>query len=453
MRGERAIVLTVGVSGMLIPLNSTMIAVALPGITHDLGATVAQAGWLVTVYLITMASFQPIAGKLGDRYGRRPFILGGVAGFVVASVGCALAPNIAMLIVSRAVQAAFGAVIFPNGAALLRELIPESRRGAMFGMLGASVALGAAIGPPLGGGLIQLGGWPAIFWINVPLIAVIFVVGWRTIPARRWREGGVRFDLAGATLLAAVLACGAWLLTRLGHISTAGALIAAALIAAGSLGFVWTELRHADPVVQLRFFRRVPFTAATGATGLSNLAMYSTLVAIPILLEGRPGWTAARAGIVLTTLSAGMVLLAPVGGRLGDRLGRRLPALIGMSLLGAGLLLLAVAGASVSVFTLVGCLGLAGVGLGLGASSLQTVAVEVIEPEHAGMAAAASSTARYVGSVVGVSVLARLVTSADGFQALFVMTALAAVASAVLALALPRRAAVVEVTHESVPAA
>src|SRR5256885_314866 len=101
---------------MLIPLNSTMIAVALPAIA------LAQAGWLVTVYLITMASVQPIAGKLGDRYGRRRLILGGVAGFVVASVGCGLAPDVATLIVFRAVQAAFGAVIFPNAAALLREL-------------------------------------------------------------------------------------------------------------------------------------------------------------------------------------------------------------------------------------------------------------------------------------------------------------------------------------------
>lgn len=453
MRRERGIVLTVGVSGMLIPLNSTMIAVALPVMTRELGASVGQAGWLITAYLITMAAFQPIAGKLGDRFGRRPFILGGVGGFVVASVGCALARDVSMLIGFRVMQAAFGAIIFPNGAALLRELIPESRRGAMFGMLGASVALGAAIGPPLGGVLVEVGGWPAIFWVNVPLIAVILTVGWWTIPPRLRRPTAARFDLTGAVLLALILAAGAWLLTELGDISTTTAAAGGLLIVVAAVAFVAIELRNPDPVVQPRFFRRLPFTAATGATALSNLAMYSILVAVPLLLERRSGWSAARAGIVLTALSAGMVVLAPVGGRMGDRFGRRLPALVGMALLGAGLSVLAVAGADVSAPVLVGCLLVSGIGLGLGASSLQTVAVEVIEPEHAGMAAAASSTARYVGSIVGISVLAGLVTSAEGFQVLFLMTAVAGIASAALAAALPARRPAADLEHETIPAA
>jgi EmrB/QacA subfamily drug resistance transporter len=442
---ERAIILTVGVSGLLIPLNSTMIAVALPSITRALGASVTQAGWLVTAYLITMASVQPIAGKLGDRYGRRPFLLGGVAVFALASVGAAVASNIGMLIAFRTGQAVSGAVIFPNGAALIRDVVPVARRGRMFGMLGASIALGAAIGPPLGGVLVGLGGWPAIFWVNVPLALVIFLIGWRTIPHRQSRPSGVRFDAGGAVLLALALAGGAWLLTRLGRIELAPAAAVGVIVALGFVLFVAWELRHADPVVQPRFFRRGAFVASTGAIALSNLAMYSVLLAVPLLLARRSGWSASRIGAILTTLSAGMVLLAPVGGRLADRLGRRLPALTGMALLAGGLIGLAGAGPGVSAPTLVACLAAAGAGLGLGASSLQTVAVEAIEPEHAGMAAAASSTARYVGSIVGTSVLAGLVTSRGGFQTTFTMTAIAAVASALLTVALPaRRHGVVE---------
>src|SRR5688500_3571955 len=151
---------------MLIPLNSTMVAVAIPNITSQLDASVSQSGWLVTAYLIVMAAFQPIAGKLGDRYGRRVFLLGGYTIFALASLGAALSPNVSMLIAFRAGQALAGAVIFPNGAALLRQIVPEHRRGARFGILGSSIAFGAAVGPPLGGVLVQLGDWPAIFWVN-----------------------------------------------------------------------------------------------------------------------------------------------------------------------------------------------------------------------------------------------------------------------------------------------
>src|SRR5687768_3596654 len=122
---EWAVLATVGLGGMLIPLNSTMIAVAIPNITSQLDASVSQSGWLVTAYLIVMAAFQPIAGKLGDRYGRRVFLLGGYVVFALASLGAALSPNVSMLIACRGGQALAGAVIFPNGAALLRQIVPE----------------------------------------------------------------------------------------------------------------------------------------------------------------------------------------------------------------------------------------------------------------------------------------------------------------------------------------
>jgi multidrug resistance protein len=391
----------------------------------------------VAAYLIVIASFQPIAGKLGDRYGRRPFILGGVIAFAIASAGAAASTSLGMLIAFRAGQAFSGAVIFPNGAALLREVVPESRRGAMFGILGAAITLGAVIGPSLGGALVEIGGWPAIFWINIPLVAVIFAVGWRTIPTRRPRPTGVRFDAGGAAMLGVVLAGAAWLLIRRGKLAPTTSAAGAAVVAIGLAAFVWAELRHRDPVVQPRFFRRAAFSAATGATALSNLAMYSLLLAVPLLLSRRPGWNSARAGAVLTTLSAGMVLLEPIGGRLGDRFGRRLPVLTGMSMLATGLVLLALAGGDVSAPVLVGCLALAGAGIGMAGASLRTVAVEVIEPEHAGMAAAAASTSRYIGSIVGTSVLAGLVSSPGGFTTMFTITAAAAGASVALGVALP----------------
>jgi EmrB/QacA subfamily drug resistance transporter len=424
---------------MLVPLNSTMIAVALPSITRQLGASIAQSGWLVSAYLITMASFQPISGKLGDRFGRRPFLLGGVVAFALASVGAATSTSIWILIAFRSGQAISGAVIVPNGLALLREIVPEQRRGSRFGLLGALFSLGAAVGPPVGGVLVGLGGWPAVFWVNVPLCLVVVLLAWRTIPARVSRPPAATFDFAGSVLLAAALSTSAWLLMRMQGLSVMTAIIVGTVAVVTLTLFILRELDYADPVVQPRFFMRRAFATSTAAVASSNLVLYSLLLAVPLLLQRRGGWSVARIGLVLATSSIGLVLLAPVGGRLADRFGRRLPAVVGMSLLASSGCLIALAGPSLSTRTLIVGLAMSGAGLGLGSASLQTVVVEAVSPKHAGMAAAAASTSRYIGSIIGTSVLAGLVSSRGGFHWVLVMIAIAGVASVVLALGLPSR--------------
>jgi MFS family permease len=155
---ERAVLAAAGLATMLLPLNSTMIAVVLPGLGRDLGVDVHAGSWLVTAYLIAMASLQPLAGKLGDRYGRRPTVLGGLAAFGLASLGAALAPGIAVLVAFRVAQAAAGALVFPNAMAVVRGALPEHRRAAGYGMLGSVIGVAAAVGPPAGGALNDLWG-------------------------------------------------------------------------------------------------------------------------------------------------------------------------------------------------------------------------------------------------------------------------------------------------------
>src|SRR4029079_3207284 len=148
-----------------------MIAVALPQIVDDFDTTLGTAGWLVTTYLLALAVVQPIAGKLGDRHGRRPFVVGGLAVFGVASLGGALAPSLLVLSAFRVTQAISGAVVFPNGSGLIRELVPSLPRGRALGIVGGSIAFAAGIGPLLGGILVTAGGWRAIFLVNVPVVA------------------------------------------------------------------------------------------------------------------------------------------------------------------------------------------------------------------------------------------------------------------------------------------
>lgn len=431
---ERAVAITVALGTTLAPLNSTMIAVALPHIMQEFNADVASAGWLVTAYLIAMASLQPVAGKLGDRLGRRRLILGGIAYFGLASLGAAMASSLATLLFFRVQQAIAGAIALPNGAALVREVAPVERRASRFGQVGAAIALAAAAGPPLGGLIVGTAGWRAIFHVNLLIVLPTLLLGWRAIPARPGRGADHPFDLTGAFLLSVVLVGAAYLLT---HSPRNNPVLAPALGVALSCltaAFLRREFRHPDPVLQPRFFRRRAFAAANAAIALSNLAMYSTLLAIPILLSRQAGWTSTEIGLVLTAMSGGMVLFSPFGGRLADRFGRRRPTVAGLSLLTLGLLPLALAGGGVSTGALLGGLGLAGIGLGLSSAGMQTAAIEAVEPQESGVASGVFSTSRYLGSIVGSSVLAGLLgparDSVAGFGAVFLM----AVATALLSV-------------------
>jgi len=205
LRTERAVLATVALSGMLAPLNSTMLAVALPAIMLAYGASLASAGWLVTSYLVAMAAIQPVAGKLGDQLGRRPFILGGLAGFGLASLGALIAPSLSVLVLFRLLQAMCAAIALPNGMALVREVVPEQRRAASFGLVGAVVSIAAAAGPPLGGVLVSTAGWQAIFYMNVPIVLAAFLLGWRVLPRHTVTRRGQSFDLLGAVLLCSII--------------------------------------------------------------------------------------------------------------------------------------------------------------------------------------------------------------------------------------------------------
>ncbi len=441
---ERWVILSIALGTMLAPLNSTMIAVALPRIIQDFHVRISTAGWLVTSYLIAMAALQPVAGKLGDRIGRRRLILGGLIYFGVASLGATVATNLPLLFFFRVQQAIAGAVTLPNGTALVRDVVPLERRARTFGMIGGATAFAAALGPPIGGLLVQALGWRSIFFANVPVVLAALLLGWRAIPATRTHRDSRAFDVVGACLLSAVL-IGLTVLLTLGKRAESAVLPAIgglALIALAAY-FIRYELRHPDPVLQPRFFRVRSFAAANGAIALSNLAMYSTLLTVPILLARRGGWSSARIGAALVMLSGAMVVCSPLGGRLADRIGRRWPTVIGLALLTLGVLPLALAGGGIMVPILLGSLLVAGIGLGLSSAGMQTAAIEAVGPRETGVASGVYSTSRYFGSIIGSSILAGLLGAAggDGFRMVFVMVVVAATLSALIALALHDRPA------------
>ena len=435
----RLALLAVGLGMTLAPLNSTMIAVALPRIIDGFGIGYGSASWLVTAYLIAMASLQPLGGRLGDVIGRRRLVLLGVLGFGAASMAAALAPSIWPLVTFRVLQAASGAVIVPNGFALMRELVPEHRRARAFGLLGAGFAVAAAIGPTIGGVILELVGWRAIFAVSMLVVTPAFLIGWRNLPAPAAAARGERADLAGAFLLPATLVGISGVLVASGRGVPPWTLAVGTFVTALSAALLmYLELRHPDPVFQPRLFRIRSFAAAGVGIGFGNLAMYSLLLTVPLLLAGREGSSSLESGLILTVMSAAMIVLSPSGGHLADRFGRRIPAAFGMGLMALGAVPTALFGAEIAVPPLLVGLALVGLGLGMATPAIQTSAVESVPANQAGVASGLYSTNRYLGSIVGSAVLAALLGSGaadpSGIDAVFVIILVSAVVAATASL-------------------
>ena len=392
---------------MLAPLNATMVAVALTRVADDLEVSIGSVTWIVLAYLIGMTVAQPVSGKLGDLFGRRSLFLWSLVGVFFSSLGAALAPNLGVLILFRVLQALTGAMAIPNGTAMLRERIPEHRRGTAFGYVGAAAGIAVMLGPPLGAALIALGGWRWIFWINMPLAAAILALGAYALPqeTRRVRQA-VSLDVRGAALLAGAMTALA-LMSRVVGSDNVGAPIGlglAALVLGGL--FIANERRAVQPVVDLALLRIPSFAAAVGIVSASNLFVQVILIAVPLFIVELQRKGTSEAGLILAAFAAPVALLAPIGGRLADRLGRRTPAVLGAIIATAGLAPLIAIGEGWSSFTVAGLLAVVGVGIAIQMPSVQASSVDSVPERVAGMASGVYSTGRYVGNILGVVVIA-----------------------------------------------
>jgi EmrB/QacA subfamily drug resistance transporter len=404
---EGMVLVPVALGTMLAPLNSTMIAVALPELLEDFSRSLAWGSWIVTSYLVAMAAVQPLGGSLGDRYGRRRLFLIGLTLFLAATVIAALSWSIEVLIAARTVQAIAGAMAIPNGTALVRSLIPPERRGRAFGNVGAAIAAAAGLGPPIGGILTAALGWRWIFAANLLLLAPALVLGWR-LPADSPAPQRGRFDLRGATLLtiglvSLVLALTIWRLpgASLGLAPAFGLFAAVAILV-----LIWHAKRSPNPVLNLALLRARGFTPAVTNVLLSNLAMYTLLLSLPLFLAGWSTWGSAQVGLLLAGLSLPTILLSPLGGRLSDRVGRRAPVVVGACLISLGILPFLAIGPSWSWPLYLLPLILVGAGLGLSMAPVQATAIETAPSSQAGQAAGLFSTMRYLGSILGSSIMA-----------------------------------------------
>lgn len=396
----------IALSAMLGPLNSTMVAVALPEISRTLAvdsAPLRQA--LVTSYLLTNVVLQSAGGKLGDRLGYRRALK---LGQVVLGFGAAIAylwPTLHMLTLSRVIMAMGGAIMLPSATAMLRTELPPEVRGRAFGAFGAVMGVAAGLGPTIGAQLVAHFGWTSIFLVNVPILLVSATLayfaaspGQTVVVAPR-----SRFDIAGSTLL------GLSLLGLVVGLQDMRHLWAAALGLVGFVPFVLWERRVADPVIDFSLFRQRAFVAGSLLTACQNFAMYSLLFELPQVAGRLFAAGPKDVGRTLLAMMGTMVLASPIAGRLADRFGGRTIALIGSFVALGGMVLFAVRDFT-TLSDATPALVLLGAGMGLTASPSQSIAISDVPKEKSGMAAGIASTLRYVGGIAGVTVLSLVLT-------------------------------------------
>ena len=440
---NRKLILSIAIGNALVPLNSTMLVVALPAIARDAGSDIAAASWLITTYLIAMAALQPIGGRLGDRFGRRRLMLGALAYFGIASIGASLSVGLAPLAFFRLQQALAGALIVPNGLGILRRAAGE-RAGMSFGLTSAMSGAGATLGPLLGGLLTAID-WRLVFLVNVPVVALAFFLARSTIPEERARPE-TKFDVVGVVFLGVVLSAAAWLLTSLGRGSPdAGTAALAIAVVAGAVLFVRYELAQPDAALPPALFRIRAFTAANAAIAFANLSLYATLLAVPALLAADASST-VLVGFALTALSAAMVVLGPATGWLVDRYGARWPPAFGGMLIVIGCLATGAVITHAQFPLLLASLLLLGAGVSLTFPATRVAAVDAVPARYVALASGVVSTSRYFGGMLGAIVagVALAANDTSNAPALFGVLAVSGALAAVAALGLPGTAHVSE---------
>lgn len=398
-------------AGFLGGLDNTIVLVALPSIRNELHASFAAAQWTVDVYQLVLGAFLLMSGSIADRWGRRRTLQIGLAVFAGASLLCSVAPTVEWLIVFRALQALGASMLSPVALALIAHLCPEpARRGRAFGVWSSTYGLSMAVGPLLGGYLVHAVGWRSVFWTAVPIAVLaigacaLFVPESRS--ARPRRADPVAQCLVVVVLLAVVLA-----ITEIPSWGWSSPLIWV-LLGAGSGGaalLIRWELRRADPLLDPRFFRSIPFSGGIvmALTGMAAAAGY--LWVITFYLQDARLLGPIATGGVLAPMALTVLAVAPLAGGIAVRHGPRLPLLVsGAATTGAALVLTQLDGKT-PLWPVLSALILLGVGFGMLNAPLTSVVISGMPAEQAGVASAVASTGRQVGQALGVAVIGAIV--------------------------------------------
>lgn len=390
---------------LIVSMDATIVNVAIPSVRTDLGATASQLQWVIDIYTLVLASLLMLSGAMGDRFGRRRVFQIGLTVFAVGSLLCSLAPGIDALIAARFVQAIGGSMLNPVALSIISQVFtgPVERARAI-GIWGAVVGISMALGPTVGGLLIHLISWRAVFWINLPICLAAIVLTAVFVPETR-SETMRNVDPVGQ-LLAVLFLFGTVFALIEGPALGWGhpRVITAAVVAVAAFAaFLRFESRRADPFIDLRFFRSVPFASATVIAICAFASWGALLFMMSLYLQGARGYSAVQTGLIYLPIAVGALIFSPLSGRMVGRYGARPSLLISGTMIVVASTVLALLPEDAPVWTLMVVFAVFGIGFSMVNAPITNAAVSGMPLDRAGAASAVTSTSRQIGVSIGVA--------------------------------------------------
>jgi EmrB/QacA subfamily drug resistance transporter len=401
----------------MVTLDNLVVTTALPSIRRDLGASLEDLEWTVNGYTLAFAVFLLTGAALGDRFGRRRMFLAGIALFTGASAIAALAPSTDALIAARALQGLGGAIVAPLTLTLLSEAFPADRRGVALGIWSGVGGLAVAMGPLVGGAIIESASWQWIFWVNVPVGLALLPAARRGLVESHGPAG--RLDVPGVALATAGL-LGVVYATVRGNALGWGSATVIGSYAAGFAVLVlfglW-ERRAPAPMLPLRFFRSRAFAATSGVSLAMSFGIFGSIFLLAQFFQTVWGYGPLEAGLRTLPWTGMPMIVAPIAGALSDRIGSRPLMAAGLGLQAVAIVwLAAVMETDVAYATLVPAFVLGGTGMALVFSPVANAILSAVRPHEAGQASGANNAIRELGGVLGVAVLAAVFSGAGGYD-------------------------------------
>jgi EmrB/QacA subfamily drug resistance transporter len=380
--------------------------IALPTIQRRLNATVSDLQWIIDGYVLAFASLLLTGGILGDRYGRKRMFLTGLAIFTLASLGCGLSASGGQLIAFRALQGVGAALLMPGTLSILTVTFPPEERSRAIGIWAGVSGLALALGPTLGGWIVERSGWETVFFINVPIGVIAFAVAWRTV-RESVSEETRHLDLPGLALGTGGLFALTYGLIEANQRGWGDGLIVASLVAAGVLLMAFVAWEHRSPraMMPLPFFRIPAFSAGNAIAFSVSLGMFSIFLFVTLYMQAIRGYTPFQAGLRFLPMTAMIIVSAPLAGHLAQRIGPRIPMTYGLTVASAGLIGLTFVQPDTSFWVLAVLFVMMGHGLGSTMAPMTAAVMGAVGPQRAGLGSAMTNTSREVGGVLGIALL------------------------------------------------